>query len=122
MQFKDQQMHSDLYVLTNKKALKENPNQLSVLLHLDMKHLGSLNVHVQMNQSYIQAKFSVEDKEATRIIEKNIPLLEDVLTQKGYHIHTEVEATYVKPDFTNDFIEQPNVDKKALRYSFDIRT
>lgn len=122
MQLKDQQMHSELYVFTNKRALKDNPNRLSVLLHLDMNHLGSLNVHIQMNQNHIQANFSLEDKEGYEIIQKNIPLLEKVLQEKGYIFHSKVERDYAKPDFVKDFIEESSSDITTQRYTFDIRT
>ncbi len=121
-QFKDNQMHTDLYVFTNKKAMKEKPGQLSVLLHLDMEHLGELNIHVQMNQQNIQAKFTPQDAQVSELLQKNIPLLEEALKQKGYYVHAEVEANYAKPDFINDFIEEKSADSKVQRYTFDIRT
>lgn len=122
MQLQNQQMHSELFVFTNKKALRESPKQLSVLLHLDTAHLGALNVHIQMNHNKIQAKFTPEDNDVALLIEKNIPLLEVVLKQKGYQINAEVERSYVKPDFINDFIEENTSDVKCQRYTFDIRT
>lgn len=121
IQLKNQMLHSELYVYTDKKALKENPTQLSVLLHLTMKHLGALNVHVQMNHNQIQAKFSAEEKESGQIIAKNIPLLEEALNRKGYQITIQLDS-YAKPDFTNDLIEERSSDLKAHRFTFDIRT
>ncbi|MDD3173819.1 MAG: flagellar hook-length control protein FliK, partial [Herbinix sp.] len=122
VQLKDQKLHSELYVYTRKKALQESPDNISVLLHLDMTHLGSLNIHIQMSHSLIQAKFCAEDKEAGQIIAKNIPLLEEALGRKGYELHAELVDTYEKPDFSKDFIEENSLDTAVKRYTFDIRT
>lgn len=122
IQLKEQQLHSDLYVFTNKKALKESADCVSVLLHLDMNHLGALNIHVQMSKNQIQAKFFLENKEAEQLVSNNIPLLEDALQKKGYQLHAEVDVNYVRPNFCNDFIEQNSSANVPSCYTFDIRT
>ncbi len=122
VQIENRQLHSDLYVFTNKKALKEKGDQVSVLLHLDMNNLGSLSIHIQMNQKTILAKFYTEDNEAGQIIRNNIPLLEEALHNKGYQVHAELMKDYKKPDFCKDFIEENALDNSVKRYSFDVRT
>jgi len=122
VQFRNQEAHTDLYVLTRKKALNDNREDLSVLLHLDMTHLGSLNVHIKMNQDKIQASFYLEDSRAGQLISENLPSLTDALEKKGYHIRAEVMKDYKKPDFVKDFIEQSSQETNIRRYSFDIRT
>lgn len=123
VQFKDQTTHTDLYVMTRKKALSDKKENLSVLLHLDMSHLGSLNVHIRMNPgSHIQADFYIDNKEAAVLIQENLPSLTTALEKKGYQLNSEVKDTYQKPDFSKDFIEQSSQDNSIRRYSFDIRT
>lgn len=122
VQTKDQEIHSELYVLSRKEALRNKKDNFSVLLHLDMTNLGSLNIHIQMYNSLITAKFYMEDTPSRQLVTQNIPLLEDSLKKKGYELHAEMESTYVKPDFVQDFIEQNTQDNTIKNYTFDIRT
>lgn len=121
VQLKNQDVHSDLYVFTRKKALQNNED-LSVLLHLDMTNLGSMNIHIRMNHNMVQAKFYIEDCDAQRLLSEYMPTLADALTKKGYHLHSEVSQSYEKIDFSKDFIEDNVSGSDVRRYSFDIRT
>ena len=123
IQFKNQNAHTDLYVLTRKKALNDNRENLSVLLHLTMTNLGSLNIHLQMyGKNQIQAAFYLEEKEVSSLLRDNLPSLTQALQNKGYSLQAEVKDTYKKPDFIQDFIEQNSHSDNIQRYSFDIRT
>jgi hypothetical protein len=121
VQLRNQDIHSDLYVFTRKKAL-QNKEDLSVLLHLDMTNLGSMNIHIQMNHNIVRTKFYIEDNDAQRLISEYMPSLTEALTQKGYHLHSEVSPSYEKIDFSKDFIEDKLSEGDVKRYSFDIRT
>lgn len=122
MQFRNQDVHSDLYVFTNKNALKEKGRSLSVLLHLTMAHLGPINIYIKMNHNNIQTDFYVEDDNAASLISENLQALTESLKKKGYSLNATVSNEYKKPDFTEDFIEQNSQDNSCKRYSFDIRT
>lgn len=122
VKFQNREAHADLYVMTRKRALNDKKEGLSVLLHLDMTNLGSLNVYVKMNQDQIQATFYLEDREACRLISENLPSLTSALHNKGYTITAEVKDNYKKPDFSKDFIEQSSQENLIHRYTFDIRT
>lgn len=122
LQLKNKQLQSDLYVFTNKKSLREKKDEISVLLHLDMENLGPLNIHIQMQQGNISAKFSVEDQEAGQLLGNNLPLLEETLERRGYHLKAELVDTYEEPNFSKDFIEQNSHDHAISRFTFDIRT
>jgi len=123
VQFKDQLTHADLYVMTRKKALSDKRENLSVLLHLEMLHLGAVNVHIQMKSgNQIQTDFYIEDKTAASLIQDNLPSLTAALEEKGYTLKADVRNTYEKPDFAKDFIEQDTPDTNLKRYTFDIRT
>lgn len=122
VRLKDKQLHSDLYVFTRKKSLQEKPDSISVLLHLDMDHLGPLNVHISLYQQNIQAKFYMADSEAEQLIKTNMSSLSQVLSKKGYQLSSEVICNYKQPDFSRDFIEENIGDGDIKRYTFDIRT
>jgi hypothetical protein len=122
VQFKGHDVHSDLYVFKRKNAPHEKEENLSVLLHLDMTNLGSLNIHLQMDPTMIKAKFYLEDRSVEKLISNNLSTLTDALQKKGYHLHAEILDNYKKPDFSKDFIEQSATDSYVQRYTFDIRT
>lgn len=121
IQLQKQDIHSELYVYTRKKALQSGEN-LSVLLHLDMSNLGSMNIHIQLNHNIIHTKFYMEDEEAKNLVAENISALAEALTKKGYHLQYEVNASYEKPDFSKNFIEEGISESDVRRYTFDIRT
>jgi hypothetical protein len=122
LQFKNQNAHCDLYVLSRKKALKNPKDGLTVLLSLDMENLGSINIHIQMLDKQIRAKFYLEDSSAGQLLTEHMGLLSDALQQKGYQLHTEVLDRYKKTDFIEDFIEPDTSEMDLQRYTFDVRT
>lgn len=44
----NQNAHGDLYVYTNKKNLAKKEGKVTALLHLDMEHLGPMDIYVSM--------------------------------------------------------------------------
>ena len=46
IKLENQNAHGDLYVMTRKENLRKNPNKLKAVLHLDMDHLGTLDIHI----------------------------------------------------------------------------
>lgn len=122
VQLKDRNLHSELYVYTRKRSLKEKQDTVSVLLHLDMEHLGPLNIHIEMKQNLIRANFYTEDQDTGLLLGNQMPLLEEALSKKGYQLQTEIKSTYKEPEFVKDFIAQNLTDGSVKRYTFDIRT
>jgi hypothetical protein len=122
IQFKERDVHSDLYVFTRKNSQQGKDKNLSVLLHLTMDNLGPLNIHIQMDHNLIRAKFYLEDSRVEQLISDNLPSLSDALKKKGFQLQAEILDTYEKPDFSKDFIEQSSIDASVQRYTFDIRT
>lgn len=122
VQFKDQTVHSELYVFSKKKNIKDSMDNLNVLLHLDMPNLGALDIHLHLQQHNLFATFKIEDQTAIQLIKDNITMLSSALGKKGYIVHSEVKFNPKKLDFSKDFIEQASQDSSIKRYSFDIRT
>lgn len=120
MQFKNQEVHADIYIYTNKKALQEKKN-LSVLLHLDMENLGPLNIHLIMEHNTIRSQFYLENKTSAQLMKEYLPTLATALQKRGFSFHAEIKDSYQKPDFTKDFIELNASDTSVQRYTFDIR-
>lgn len=121
-QINHRDQHSELYVLSRKRAPEGNKEKLSVLLHLDMPHIGPINIHLQLNNKHIYSKFYLSSEDTAHLIGQHLPQLSTALEQKGYYFHSELEAVYQKPDFISDFIERNASEYEIKNYTFDIRT
>ncbi len=121
IRFKEQLTHADLYVYTKKQALKKNPSNISVLLHLDMESLGPLDIKLNLNGNVLDSTFYFSDKDAKSLISNNIFLLEETLLEKGFLLKTKMEMQTKSINIVKDFIEKDTKDTPLQRYSFDIR-
>lgn len=117
-----QNANGDLYVYTNKKALKDPNSEVSAFLHFDMENLGATDVSVKMLGKNVTTHFYMESEEAMDLIANNIHLLDNRLKAKGYSCNISVSDESVKQDFVHDFLmkDEKNVGT-VHRYSFDVR-
>ncbi|MBQ7581454.1 MAG: flagellar hook-length control protein FliK [Lachnospiraceae bacterium] len=125
LKMSEENAHGDLYVFANKKKLAQNDGNFSALLHLDMEHLGPMDVHVAMQQEKVSTHFYMQDEELLDFIEANIHILNERLTKKGYQMNTTVS---VKEDpnpksVIDEFIKQENNGSVSVvsTMSFDVR-
>lgn len=121
LKLQHQKAHSDLYVYTNKKSLRDKEGELSALLHLDMEHLGTTDVHIKMLGTSLETKFYLENEASCQLILKHIEVLQERLEEKGYQCRMEVENRKKKQNFVEDFLEQEKSIGKLQRYSFDVK-
>ncbi len=116
--------HGDLYVYTNKKNLAAKDGNVSALLHLDMEHLGALDVYVAMQQNKVSTNFTLQDESALDLIEQHISLLDERLTKRGYALKAQFQ---IKEDEEQDggimqkILDQEKNISVLSRTSFDMR-
>ena len=116
----EQLTNSELYVYTNKKNLKNNDGQISVLLHLDMKNLGSTDIHVSLTNQSVHTRFYLEEEDSLNILETHINELETAIQKLGYTMSYEMNVRQQMPSFSENLLEEkPKADIK--RYNFDVR-
>ena len=116
----EQLTNSELYVYTNKKNLKNNDGQISVLLHLDMKNLGSTDIHVSLTNQSIHTRFYLEEEESVKVLEDHVSDLETAIQKLGYTMSYEMNVRQQMPSFSENLLEEkPKTDIK--RYNFDVR-
>lgn len=114
--------HGDLYVYTNKKNLAAKDGNVSALLHLDMEHLGPLDVYVTMQQNKVNTNFTLQDESAMDLIAKHISLLDERLEKRGYalkaqfHMKEEEDAGIMQT-----ILKQEKNISVLSRTSFDMR-
>ncbi len=116
----------DLYVYTNKRNLAEKDGKVSALLHLDMEHLGPVDVYVAMQNNKVNTKFYVCDDEMLDFLEAHMDLLTSRLQKRGYDISFSMETRGEKDLSTSNGGLAPLLEKEkgvALsQYAFDVRT
>lgn len=86
-----QEAAGELYVYTNKKNLAKNDGQVSALLHLDLKHLGEIDIHVSLRDSHVSTKFCLSDEKALDLVAANIDTLNQRLMKRGYSMDASFE-------------------------------
>ena len=124
LKLQNQNAHGDLYVYTKKDKMKQNPQKLSLMLHLEMDHLGTVNVRLEKDHQNIKADFHLEKEDSLRLIERNTHLLTDSLTEKGYTCQVQVQPLTQSETPVQDFLNAkvtPSASHEMKRFSFDIR-
>lgn len=86
-----QEATGELYVYTNKKNLAKKDGQVSALLHLDLKHLGEIDIHVSLRDSHVSTKFCLSDEKALDLVAANIDTLNQRLMKRGYSMDASFE-------------------------------
>ena len=114
----------ELFVYTNKKNLARKDGQVSALLHLDMEHLGPLDVYVALKDTKVSAKFYVQNDAILDYLEANMDVLTERLQKRGYDckcettLHTELQQT--AQAMTPLLKTEGSVP--VAQYAFDVRT
>ena len=118
---KDRDFHVDLYVLNKKKALLDKKDSFTVIIDLDMEHLGPVNIKLLISDMNIQADFLLVDPESAKLIEEELDQLKTSLAKKGYSLNGKVDLREEKTKVFDEILNQ-NVNKEGFfRYTYDIR-
>lgn len=118
------QAQGELYVYTNKRSLAKKDGVLTAILHLDMEHLGNMDINISLNQDTEQVitKFYIEEDSAT-LLEEHMEMLTERLAKKGYHSQTFFEKRVSERTVFEQMQEQAGGTSVPLSYqNFDIRT
>lgn len=118
------QAQGELYVYTNKRNLAKKDGLLTAILHLDMEHLGNMdiNISLNMNTEQVMNKFYLEE-DSVDLLEEHIEELTERLVKKGYHSQTTFEKRISEKTVFEQMEEQAGGMSAPLAYqNFDIRT
>ncbi len=125
LHLRDGEAHGDLYVYANKKSLAENEGKISALLHLDMEHLGPVDVYVTLEQSRVNTKFYVRDDEMLDFLEAHMDILTERLAKRGYDCSFSMIAREEGAEEENSGLAPILRQEKGMllsQYAFDVRT
>ncbi len=115
--------NSDLYVFTNKRNLSSKDGNISALLHLDMAHLGPVDVYVAMNQQNVNTRFTVRDDEVLDFLNERMDLLTDRLAKRGYSLKCEMSLKTDEEcdDPIGHILSADSKNTVLAQYGFDVR-
>ena len=117
--------HGDLYVYTNKRNLAMKDGNISALLHLDMEHLGPVDVYVAMqNSTKVSTQFYVQDDDMLDFLEEHMDLLTARLQKRGYDCSCRMRLREEAPETKGgiDTLLDREGRVPLVEYAFDVRT
>ena len=121
LKMQGQEASGELYVYTNKKNLAKEDGAVSALLHLDMEHLGSVNVHVSMKEQNVSTKFYLQDDSTLDLIADHIDILNERLNKRGYRMSASFSHQDENLNVMEEMIKQDKNISILSGYSFDAR-
>lgn len=121
LKMQSQNANGELFVYTNKKSLAKKDGNVSALLHLDMDHLGSMDVYVALNNQKVSTKFYMADDSALDLIAQNINILNERLESRGYLMSAEFVNRDEKTNVMDEILKQDKNISVLAGYSFDAR-
>lgn len=116
----DNDAHGELYVYTNKRKLAAREGEVSALLHLDMAHLGPMDVYVQLKENRVSTRFYLPDEEMLDFIADHMDLLNERLEKRGYHMNCGFQVRQQEGNTVmQELIEEQSNRPLCADYSFD---
>lgn len=116
--------HGELYVYSNKKHLSSRDGNVSALLHLDMAHLGPVDIYVAMEGSRVNTHFFVQNEGMIDFLSEHMDLLTRRLQEKGYHLSCEMqvkERTGGGESVIHSILGENAPNSPLVQYAFDVR-
>lgn len=120
----------DLIVYADKKSLAAGKDTVSAALHLDMQHLGMVDVFVKMQDKNVTTDFCLENEETLNFIAEHIDMLSERLERRGYNLNTQMKVKDTKMSFKEDILPQTSGSNLSVNsqgegataiYRFDVR-
>lgn len=123
LKMSDGEAHGELYVFTNKKGLASKEGKISALLHLDMEHLGPLDVYVVLEQSKVNTRFYVQDDEMLDFLEAHMDILTKRLADRGYDCSVSMSTRDEEQEENSGIAPLLSQERGIMlsQYAFDMR-
>ncbi len=123
IQLKNSETNGELYVFTNKKALAKGADNVSAMLHLDMEHLGPIDIYVRLQNKNVSTNFCLESEELLDFVYAHIDKLDARLQALGYSTSFEMKLNEPEDKFTfvEDFVEKDISKNSTSQFILDIR-
>lgn len=123
LKLNEQKAHGDLYVYTNKRSLAQKEGSVSAFLHLDMEHLGSVDVYVTMEEQKVGTRFQVQDDTMLNFLYAHMHILDERLQKRGYSLSYEmtVRNEQETTDVLETILDKDRTVSMLSQHGFDVR-
>ena len=121
LQMAGESAHGDLYVFQDKKKQHEEGEPFTAFLHLNMEHLGDVDVYLSLKAQSVSTDITLEKEEVLDLFEAHMDELIGRLEKKGYQVSTSLKISEKKPDFVEDILARQAGGSVVNRYSFDVK-
>lgn len=113
----------ELYVYRRRGGKGGGDDTLKAFLHLDMEHLGRLDIYVTLSGRKVSTNFKVEDVSVLDFLEENMKLLTERLKDEGYDVSTTVADIGSEGGF--NFVKEALLPElpvnEVKRFRFDVK-
>ena len=117
-----QNAHGELYVFSNKKNLTKQDGKVTALLHLDMEHLGKMDIYVALEDKKVSTNFYLEKEEYLDFLEANMDMLNARLQKRGYECSIKTSLRKEDEESVMKVIEKQQGNPVLLStQAFDVR-
>lgn len=113
----------ELYVYRRNKQKCGEDDTVKAFLHLDMEHLGALDIYVTLKGSSVATNFKVEDESVLDFFETNMEQLTKKLAEDGYNVTASISKTDDSAgfDFEKEVIAPVLPVSDVRRFRFDMK-
>lgn len=113
----------ELYVYRRNKQKCGEDDTVKAFLHLDMEHLGALDIYVTLKGSSVATNFRVEDESVLDFLEANMEQLTKKLAEDGYNVTAGITRTDDGAgfDFEKEVIAPVLPVSDVRRFRFDMK-
>lgn len=113
----------ELYVYRRNKQKCGEDDTVKAFLHLDMEHLGALDIYVTLKGSSVATNFKVEDESVLDFLEANMEQLTNKLGEDGYNVTASISKTDDSAgfDFEKEVIAPVLPVSDVRRFRFDMK-
>lgn len=113
----------ELYVYRRNKQKCGEDDTVKAFLHLDMEHLGALDIYVTLKGSSVATNFKVEDESVLDFLETNMEQLTKKLAEDGYNVTASISKTDDSAgfDFEKEVIAPVLPVSDVRRFRFDMK-
>ena len=113
----------ELYVYRRNKQKCGEDDTVKAFLHLDMEHLGALDIYVTLKGSSVATNFKVEDESVLDFLETNMEQLTKKLAEDGYNVTASISKTDDSAgfDFEKEVIAPILPVSDVRRFRFDMK-
>lgn len=113
----------ELYVYRRNKDKDSGDDTIKAFLHLDMEHLGALDIYVTLKGSSVSTNFKVENEDVLCFLEKNMDKLTQKLNDDGYNVSVSVaeNSDGAGFDFEKEVLAPALPVSEVKRFKFDMK-